>query len=108
MHESKRLLQRELEAEMKKIIVLLILMQTITIQAQGNCIVPGYPGCTRDDFDRALQIQQQQLQFQQQQQYIFQQQQQQLQEMRRSNQIQQQMLEEQQFNNMMRPMRPVN
>jgi hypothetical protein len=96
---------------MKKIIILLILMQTITTQAQGNCIVPGYPGCTRDDFDRALQIQQQQQQFQQQQ-YLFQQQQQlqqqQLQEMRRSNQIQQQMLEEQQFNNMMRPMRPVN
>lgn len=92
---------------MNRILVILIFMVTATVQAQANCIIPGYPGCTRDDFDRALQIQAQQ---QQQQQYQIQQQQlqqQQLQEMRRSNQIQQQMLEEQQFNNMMRPMRPV-
>ena len=95
----------------KKVMGGLILMNVLSAQAQGNCIVPGFPGCTRDDFDRALQIQQQQQFQQQQQQYFLQQQQQfqqqQLQELRRSNQIQQQMLEEQQFNNMLRPMRPV-
>lgn len=86
---------------MKLIITSLIFLHALCAQAQGNCIIPGYPGCTRDDFDRALQIQNQ---MQQQQQYQMQQQQfqqQQLQEMRRSNQIMEQQLQQQQMNNLL-------
>jgi hypothetical protein len=73
---------------------------------QGYCLTPGAPGCTRDDFDRALAAQgqalrqqqffQQQQDYQQQQQYI---QQQQLQEMRRSNELLEQQIQQQRFNN---------
>jgi hypothetical protein len=86
---------------MKKLIIMTLLLQVFGVQAQGNCLVPGYPGCTRDDFDRALQMQAQQ---QQQQQYQMQQQQlqqQQLQEMRRSNQLMEQQLQQQQMNNIL-------
>ena len=92
---------------MKKILAVWIYFYAIGIQAQGNCIVPGYLGCTRDDFDRALNIQakqqqqqqylMQQQQSQQQQQYI---QQQQLQEMRRSNGLLEQQIQQQRYNNM--------
>lgn len=92
---------------MRKILVSLICFYSIGLQAQGNCIVPGYPGCTRDDFDRALNIQAQQ---QQQQQYFMQQQQsqqqqqyiqqQQLQEMRRSTELLEQQIQQQRYNNM--------
>jgi hypothetical protein len=72
-----------------------------------RCITPGAPGCSRDDFDRALQLQAQQLQqqqfFNQQQQAMQQQQyiqQQQLQEMRRSNELMELQLQQRRNNNM--------
>lgn len=93
---------------MKKILAFYLCFYVLSAAAQGNCIIPGYPGCTRDDFDRALQIQgqiQQQQQFQIQQQQF---QQQQLQEMRRSNQIMEQQLQQQRFDSIMNyPMIPV-
>jgi hypothetical protein len=86
-----------------------------TAYAQQNyCLTPGAPGCTRDDFDRALAAQgqalrqqqyfQQQQDFQQQQQYI---QQQQLLEMRRSNELLEQQIQQQRFNNMFQSIQPV-
>ena len=79
---------------------------TTAYAQQSYCLTPGAPGCTRDDFDRALAAQgqalrqqqffQQQQDYQQQQQYI---QQQQLQELRRSNELLEQQIQQQRFNN---------
>lgn len=88
-------------------IVIAILSTTSTYAQQSYCLTPGAPGCSRDDFDRALAAQgqslrqqqyfQQQQDYQQQQQYF---QQQQLQEMRKNNEILEQQLQQQRFNNM--------
>jgi hypothetical protein len=88
-------------------LVMAVLSTTSVYAQQSYCLTPGAPGCTRDDFDRALAAQgqslrqqqyfQQQQDYQQQQQYF---QQQQLQEMRRNNEILEQQLQQQRFNNM--------
>lgn len=85
--------------------LIFLFISTTVISQVNNCIVPGYPGCSREDFDRALmeqrqlQIQQRQINMQQQQ---LQLQQQQLYEAQRNNQI----LEQQ--NNFVNPVQPYN
>ncbi len=93
---------------MKKTIVIILLGFSGALSAQSiNCLIPGEPGCSRDDFDRALQAQGQALrnqQYLQNQQLIQQQQQnfqyQQLQEMRKNNELMEQLIQQQQFRNM--------
>ena len=95
-------------AKLKKIFLIILIGISGVLSAQPiNCLIPGEPGCSRDDFDRALQAQGQALrnqQYLQNQQLIQQQQQnfqyQQLQEMRRNNELLEQLIQQQQFRNM--------
>ncbi len=67
---------------MKKIATLLLLFSMGNVFA--NCAIPGWPGCTYEDFQNAMQVQQQ-LNIQQQQ----------LRELQRANQLTQQLIEQQ-------------
>lgn len=76
---------------MKKITLIFILFLVGKVSA--NCAIPGWPGCSDEDFQRAMQLQRQQ--------YI---QEQQLRELQRANQLTQQLIEQQrqqQLNNML-------
>jgi len=76
---------------MKKIALILFLL--FIGKAFANCAIPGWPGCTDEDFQNAMQ-RQQQLNLQQQQ----------LRELQRANQLTQQLIEQQrqqQLNNML-------
>lgn len=67
----------------KTILMIIILVNSGSVIAQiNNCIIPGFPGCTEQDFYRALKQQEQQ---NMQQQYLN--------EMRRNNQLMQEQLE---------------
>lgn len=54
------------------------------VNASANCLIPGWPGCTNEDFQNAIQ-RQQQINIQQQQ----------LIELQRANQLTQQLIEQQ-------------
>ena len=72
----------ERNKDMKKTALILSLL--FIGKAFANCAIPGWPGCTNEDFQNAMQ-RQQQLNLQQQQ----------LRELQRANQLTQQLIEQQ-------------